>query len=96
VTQVHDPERDQVALAEALADGDGVGCLRPCCFEVALPEALEHRPQEEVAALDAVAVLAVEQPLSAREPPRRRGFFPTEQETEADPPATAHRPRHLA
>ena len=42
VTQVHHADRDQVAIAEALADRDGLGCLRPCCFEVALREALEH------------------------------------------------------
>ena len=96
VTQVHDAQRDQVAIAEALADGDGLGCLRPRCLEVAFPEALEHRPEEEVAALDTVAFLALEQPLSAGEPACRRGCFPAEQETEADPPGTADGLRRFA
>jgi len=42
VTLIHHAQRHQIAIAEALADGDGLGCLGPCCFEVALREASEH------------------------------------------------------
>ena len=70
-------EREQVRVAEALADRRGLGGGRGGRLEVAARLLLEDDRQQQVAALDAVVVaLLVEQPLGAAEPAAARGRPP--------------------
>ncbi len=77
-------------------DVGGLGSQGACRFEVTLREVAEHRCEEEVAALDALLTVALEQPLPASEPPTRRRPLASHQQIEADPPGAARGSRHLA
>ena len=93
---VHHAHCDQVAIAEVLADLHSLGRNCVCRFEVAVREVLEHHGEAEVSALDAVELVAFEQPLSACEPSTRGRRFAAHQQVETDPPRTARSSRYLA
>ncbi len=96
VALVHHADRDQVAIAEALTDVGGLGSQGACRFEVTLREVAEHRCEEEVAALDALLTVALEQPLPASKPSTCRRPLASHQEIQADPPRAERGSRHLA
>ncbi len=89
-----DREREEVAVAEALADANGLLCGRGCRGEVSGGLVLEHRRQEQVAALGALA-LVLEEPLCAAEPARRRADLAAGGEVQADPHRAADRAKRL-
>ena len=79
-----DREREQVAVLEAFADVNGFACSFGGRGEVPGRLVLEHRRQEQVAALGTLP-LVLEEPLCAAQPARRRSDLPTGRKVQADP-----------
>ena len=89
-------EPDQVGVPESLAD---FGCLdrgRVARLKVAARHLLEPERDQEPAALDAVAPVALKLPLCAREPSPRAHRLAPEQHVVPDPERAAHGARHIA
>jgi len=61
-------EGEQIRVLEALADRRRLGCGYGGGFQVAASFLLEDERQQQIAALDSVTALAVEQPLGAAKP----------------------------
>ena len=89
-----DREREEVAVAEALADANRFACGCGCGCEVPGRLVLEHRRQEQVAALGAVAFV-LEKPLCAAQPARCRADLATGREVQADPHRTSDAAQRL-
>ena len=66
-----DREGEQVTVAEALTDPNGLPGDRRRCCEVSGGLVLEHRGQKQIAVLGALG-LVLEEPLRASEPACRR------------------------
>jgi hypothetical protein len=82
-------ECEQVGVAEALPDRGGVGGGGGSRLPVAAGLLLERGRQQEVAALDAVAPVALEQPPGAPHPAARAADLPVACEGHADPERAA-------
>ena len=92
----HPRDRDEVWIAVALADR---GSLRQRCIRgagVTSRLGPEHDGYQEIAALDTVATLPVEQPVAAAEPSARTGGFPAHEQVVPDPPGAARGAGDLA
>ena len=63
-------EREEIGIAETLRQLGGSGRGQRRRFGIAARLVLEHERQQQVAALDALLLLVLEQPLPAREPAR--------------------------
>ena len=59
-------------------------------LEVAEVLLVHHHPNEQIAVLDAVGILAGQQALRAAEPPRGAARVPAERETQPRPEGAAH------
>ena len=79
-----DREREEVSVTEALADANGLACGFGGRGEVARRLVLEHRRQEQVAALGTLA-LVLKEPLCTAQPARRRADLAAGREVQADP-----------
>jgi hypothetical protein len=82
-------EGEQVRVAEALSDRGGLTRGDGSRLPVAAGLLLEHGRQQEVAALDPVLPLAVEQPLGAAQPATRPADLSMAGERDADPESAA-------
>ena len=89
-------EREQVRIAEALADLGGLAEDVAGRREVAGRFVLKHEREEHVPALDAVLLALLEQPLRAAGPAGRAAHVTAEREARADPERAAQRARNLA
>jgi hypothetical protein len=89
-------EREQVGVAEALADRHGFGAERDRGVVIARRHVGEDLRQQQEPALDAVALLALQQPLRAAEPAGRATHLAAQDEVHADPERAAHGPQSLA
>ena len=87
---------EQVRIAEALADRDSLGCGGDRRLVVTGSLTLEHQRHQQIALLDAVATLTVDQPPGTAEPTRRAPHLPSEGEVDADPERAAHRAQQFA
>ena len=96
VALLHQRERHEVLVAEPLADLRDLRGARVRRRRSRPGRVLEKRRDQEIAALDAVGILALEQPLAAREPSARRGRLTEEEEVVADPPRAARRPQGIS
>ena len=76
---------DQVRVAAALADRDGVGCSCVRRIVVARFEALLDHRQQQVAALSAFAGFVLEEPLGAGKPAGRTTRFIPHVQAKAQP-----------
>jgi len=83
-----DREREQIPVAEALADANGLCRGLACGGKVARGLVLEHEREEQVAALGALA-LVLEDPLRAAEPAGSRTDAAAACEIQADPDCAA-------
>ena len=79
-----DREREEISVAEALADANGFACGCGSRGEVSRRLVLEHRRQEQVAALGTLT-LVFEEPLCTAQPARRRADLAAGREVQADP-----------
>ena len=93
---LHQRDRHEVRLAEALADLQDLRGGRGRSGEIALPGVLEESWNQEIAAVGAVTASEFEQPLPPREPPARGRNLSEEHEVVADPPSTPRRARCVA
>src|SRR5688572_19555254 len=93
---LHQRDRHEVRLAGALADLQDLRGGRGRSGEVAFPGVLEESWNQEIAALDTVAITEFEQPLPPREPPACGRNLSEEHEVVADPPSTPRRARYVA
>src|SRR5204863_6113707 len=84
-------EREQIGVAEALADLGCCGRRGGRALPVALRLVLEDDGHEHVALLDTLALLLLEQPLGAAEPPRLRTHLSSKRKLDTDPERAAHR-----
>ena len=82
-------EGEQVRVAEALSDRGGLARGGGSRLPVAARLLLEHGRQQEVAALDPVLPLAVEQPLGAAQPATRPADLSMAGERDTDPEGAA-------
>jgi DNA-binding transcriptional ArsR family regulator len=89
-------EREEVAVAETLADFGGRGSRFSRAVEVTAQLVLKADRQEHVTLLDTLALLALEQPLSAAEPARGRPHLTAERKVHADPERAADCGQRLA
>ena len=80
---------EQVGVAEALSDRSGLAGGSSSRLPVVARPLLEHRRQQQVAVLDSVALLALEQPASASQPAARTPDLPMAGESHADPEGAA-------
>ncbi len=87
-------EGEQVGVDEALGDRDGLGSGGVCGLELASGLLPHHHGQQEIPALDAVA-LALDDPPRAPEPATGRAELATEREADADPDGAPRGPAHL-
>ena len=78
-------EREEIAIAEALADLHRSGSGRGRALEVAGRVVLEGDRHQEIAALDAVLGHLIDQALCAAEPSRSRAHLAAKREVHADP-----------
>ena len=85
-----DGEREEVPVAEALGDLGGPAERLGGRGDVALEVLAERLGDEEVAMLDAVALLVLEQPLRPAEPADRRAELTADREVHADPEPAPH------
>ena len=89
-------ERKEVRVAETLADLGGCGSRFSRAVEVTAHFVLKGDRQEHVALLDTLALLALEQPLSAAKPARGRPHLAPKREVHSDPEGAADRGQRLA
>ncbi len=89
----HPRHRDEVRVVVALAD---CGSLRPRCVRRAGVTGLEPDRYQEIAVLDAVTTLPVEQAVAAAEPAVRTGALPAKEQVVPDPPGAARGAGDLA
>ena len=90
-------EREEIAIAEALADLGRSGSCRGRALEVAGGVVLERdRASGDSRARRSPRALAFDQPLRAAEPPRRRAHLAAKREVHADPEGAAHGASELA
>ena len=82
-------EREPVRIAEALRDRGGLGCDRGGLLELPFGLVLIDEWHEQVAALDDVALLAVEQPLRATDPAARGADLAPREEAHSTPEGAA-------
>ena len=82
-------EGEQVGVAEALSDRGGLARGGGRRLAVAAGLLLEYGRQQQVAALDAVALLALQQPPGAPQPAARPADLPVAGEGDADPERAA-------
>src|SRR6185437_13853926 len=82
-------EREEVVVAETLSDLSGCGSRFSRAVEVTAHFVLKADRQEHVTLLDTLALLALEQPLSAAEPARGRPHLTAQREVHADPERAA-------
>ena len=78
-------EREQVRIAEALGDRRRLARGGGGPLPVAARLLFEDRGHEQIAALDAITLLAIEQPLGASEPAARAAHLATPGQRDADP-----------
>ena len=76
-------EGEQVSIAEALADHGSFGCGGVRALVVAGGRTLQHDRQQQIAPLDAIMLLAFEQPLRTAEPSGRTAHLSPECEIDA-------------
>ena len=76
---------DQVRIAAALADRGGLRRGRVRSLEVARGKVLLHDRQQQIAALGALVLLVLEQPLGAGDPAGRATHLAAKEKTEAQP-----------
>jgi hypothetical protein len=88
-------EAEEVGVAEALRQLGRPGPHRRPRLELAGVLVLEHQGQQQVALLDAVPRLALDQPLGACEPAAGSACLPCEEELNPDPEGTARRAQGL-
>ena len=79
-----DREREEVPVAEPLADAKRLACCGRCRGEVAGRLMLEHHWQQQVAALGAL-ILVLEEPLRAAQPARSRADLATGGKVQPEP-----------
>jgi hypothetical protein len=91
-----DRERDEVRVPEALPDPRRLRRGRDRAVEVALRLALEHRRDQEIPLLDAVAPLALDQPPGPAEPAAGARHLSLLHEVDADPEGATRGPQRLA
>ena len=82
-------EGEQIRVAEALADRGGLAGGGGSRLPIAARLLLEHGRQQEVAALDPVLPLALEQPLGAAQPATRPADLSMAGERDTDPERAA-------
>ena len=82
-------QREQVRVAEPLADLGGLGGCRGRRCEVTRRLVLEHDGHQEVATLRALATVVLEQPLSTAEPAARAAHLSSERQVDTDPDRTS-------
>ena len=89
-------EGEQVCIIEALADlgSFGSSCVR--CLPVPVGLVPQHDRYQEIAPLDAVALLALDQPLGATEPSGRATGLSSERKIDAHPEGAAHSAHRVA
>ena len=92
VTLLLDDERDEITIPEALADRGGLGRRRAHRLVVAA-DVGQHRRDQQVAALHALPLLALEQSLATAEPPVGARSLAMQQQLQPCPERTADRPR---
>jgi hypothetical protein len=80
---------DQVCLPEALADLDGADGDGVRDFAITGGELLLHDRQQQVAPLDAVTLLAFEQPLGTGQPSGRAARLSSKEKTQTQPERAA-------
>ena len=93
---LHERDRDKIRIAESLSDLRNLGRSCVCSGELAVRGVLQERGNQEIAALHALAILAGEQPLAAREPPASGCDLPEKEKVMADPPRASGRARGVA
>ena len=89
-------EPDQVGVPESLADLGGLDRGRVARLVVTTGHLLEPARDQEPAALDAVAPVALQLPLRTREPSPGAHRLAPEHHVVPDPEPAAHRARHVA
>jgi hypothetical protein len=89
-------EGEQVSIAEALADLGSFGCGGVRGLVVTGRRVLHHNRHQQVAPLDAVALLAFEQPLGTPEPSGSVSHLSLEGEMGAHPESAAHCAHHFS
>ena len=95
-TLIHQCEREEIGIAEALGDlgrggGNGEGSV-----PVASDRVLELGGEEDVATLDAVTFLSIEQPLCPPKPARGARDLPAQREMDDEPERATHGALSLA
>ena len=84
-------EREEILVAETFADLGGCGSCFSRAVEVTAHFVLKADRQEHVTLLDTLALLALEQPLSAAEPACGRPHLSPQRKVHPDPERAADR-----
>ena len=87
---------DEIRVAETFADLGRLRSRSEATIVVPAPHLVQPDRDQEIAALDAVLRVALEQPLGASEPARRAGRVSAEEKIVADPEGTTGRTWGLA
>ena len=88
-------ERDQIAIAEALADRRGLGEEPVSAVEIAFEDRIHRDGQPQIAGFDALASALVQQALRAGDPGERAGELMVLLKSRGEPERTPDRPLDL-